>query len=111
MNPRDSLEVLYREWRTLTNQEAEAIHANAWDLMSQRQTAKKMLQPKIVEAAGILANWPLRNMFQKADDDRYFRFTFVAENEEKFTYSFHLDDPAVNYFTHREILKLAMRSV
>jgi hypothetical protein len=44
-------------------------------------------------------------------EDRYFRFTFVADNEEKFTYSFHLDDPAVNYFTHREILKLAMRSV
>jgi hypothetical protein len=44
-------------------------------------------------------------------ENRYFRFTFVADNAEKFTYSFHLDDPAVNYFTHREILKLAMRAV
>ena len=44
-------------------------------------------------------------------ENRYYRFTFVADNDEKFTYSFHLDDPAVNYFTHREILKLAMRSV
>lgn len=44
-------------------------------------------------------------------DERYYRFTFVADNDEKFTYTFHLDDPAVNYFTHREILSLAMRSV
>ena len=44
-------------------------------------------------------------------ENRYYRFTFVADNDDKFTYSFHLDDPAVNYFTHREILKLAMRSV
>ena len=49
--------------------------------------------------------------FGEGTDDRYFRFTFMADNDEKFTYSFHLDDPAVNYFTHREILKLAMRSV
>jgi hypothetical protein len=44
-------------------------------------------------------------------DSRYYRFTFVADNDEKFTYTFHLDDPAVNYFTHREILRLAMRAV
>jgi hypothetical protein len=49
--------------------------------------------------------------FGEGTDDRYFRFTFMADNDDKFTYSFHLDDPAVNYFTHREILKLAMRSV
>ena len=49
--------------------------------------------------------------FGDGTDGRYHRFTFIADNEEKFTYSFHLDDPAVNYFTHREILKLAMRSV
>ncbi len=49
--------------------------------------------------------------FSEGTSDRYFRFTFVADNDEKFMYSFHLDDPAVNYFTHREILKLAMRSV
>ena len=49
--------------------------------------------------------------FPDGVQDRYCRFTFVADNDEKFSYSFHLDDPAVNYFTHREILKLAMRSV
>lgn len=49
--------------------------------------------------------------FGDGSENRYHRFTFIADNEERFTYSFHLDDPAVNYFTHREILKLAMRSV
>jgi hypothetical protein len=47
--------------------------------------------------------------FGEGGDGRYFRFTFIADNEERFTYSFHLDDPAVNYFTHREILSLAMK--
>lgn len=49
--------------------------------------------------------------FGDGTENRYFKFTFLADNEEKFTYTFHLDDPAVNFFTHREILKLAMRSV
>jgi hypothetical protein len=49
--------------------------------------------------------------FGDGSENRYFKFTFIADNEEKFTYTFHLDDPAVNFFTHREILKLAMRSV
>jgi len=49
--------------------------------------------------------------FEDGAETRYYRFTFVADNDEKFTYTFHLDDPAVNYFTHREILKLAMRAV
>ena len=49
--------------------------------------------------------------FGDGSGGRYYRFTFMADNDEKFTYSFHIDDPAVNYFTHREILKLAMRSV
>ena len=49
--------------------------------------------------------------FGEGAETRYYRFTFVADNDEKFTYSFHLDDPAVNYFTHREILRLAMRAV
>jgi hypothetical protein len=49
--------------------------------------------------------------FGEGRETRYYRFTFVADNGEKFNYSFHLDDPAVNYFTHREILSLAMRAV
>jgi len=49
--------------------------------------------------------------FGDGSETRYYKFTFIADNEEKFIYTFHLDDPAVNFFTHREILKLAMRSV
>jgi hypothetical protein len=49
--------------------------------------------------------------FGDGSGGRYFRFAFIADNDEKFTYSFHLDDPAVNFFTHREILSLAMKSV
>lgn len=49
--------------------------------------------------------------FADGEETRYYKVTFVADNDEKFTYTFHLDDPAVNYFTHREILSLAMRSV
>lgn len=54
---------------------------------------------------------PTVKEFGDGGTSRYYKFTFIADNEEKFTYTFHLDDPAVNYFTHREILKLAMRSV
>lgn len=49
--------------------------------------------------------------FGEGTESRYFRFTFIADNDERFTYTFHLDDPAVNYFTHREILSLAMKAV
>ncbi|HVR39291.1 MAG TPA: hypothetical protein VMU84_09360 [Thermoanaerobaculia bacterium] len=49
--------------------------------------------------------------FGEGLENRYYRFTFIADNDEKFLYTFHLDDPAVNYFTHREILSLAMRAV
>jgi hypothetical protein len=49
--------------------------------------------------------------FGEGTENRYHRFTFVADNDERFTYTFHLDDPAVNYFTHREILSLAMKAV
>jgi hypothetical protein len=49
--------------------------------------------------------------FGEGTENRYYRFAFVADNDERFTYTFHLDDPAVNYFTHREIISLAMKSV
>jgi len=49
--------------------------------------------------------------FGEGTDNRYYKFTFVADNDERFRYTFHLDDPAVNYFTHREILSLAMKAV
>jgi len=49
--------------------------------------------------------------FGEGTENRYCKFTFIADNDERFTYTFHLDDPAVNYFTHREILSLAMKAV
>lgn len=49
--------------------------------------------------------------FMDGIGDRYYRFAFVADNGEKFDYTFHLDDPGVNYFTHREIIALAMTTV
>lgn len=49
--------------------------------------------------------------FGEGTENRYHRFTFIADNDDRFTYTFHLDDPAVNYFTHREILSLAMKAV
>jgi hypothetical protein len=49
--------------------------------------------------------------FPEGLDGRYFRFTFVADGGERFGWSFHLDDPGVNYFTHREILSLTMQLV
>ena len=49
--------------------------------------------------------------FGDGTENRYYRFTFISDNDERFTYTFHLDDPAVNYFTHREILSLAMKAV
>jgi hypothetical protein len=49
--------------------------------------------------------------FAEGAEGRYYRFSFIADNDDRFTYTFHLDDPAVNFFTHREILSLAMKSV
>jgi hypothetical protein len=72
-------------------------------------TAHKLYRVlKVEEDDGVA---PSVKEFPEGTSDRYYRFTFVADTEEKFNYSFHIDDPAVNYFTHREILKLAMRSV
>jgi len=63
---------------------------------------------KVEEESGQPANI---KEFGDGTESRYFRFTFIADNDERFTYTFHLDDPAVNYFTHREIISLAMKAV
>ncbi|HEX8172815.1 MAG TPA: hypothetical protein VF824_19930 [Thermoanaerobaculia bacterium] len=63
---------------------------------------------KVEEESGEPANI---KEFGEGTETRYYRFTFIADNDERFTYTFHLDDPAVNYFTHREILSLAMKAV
>ena len=49
--------------------------------------------------------------FPEGSADRYYRFTFTADQSERFTYVFHLDDPGVNYFSHREIVSLALHQV
>jgi hypothetical protein len=63
---------------------------------------------KVEDESGTPANI---KEFGEGTESRYHRFTFIADNDDRFTYTFHLDDPAVNYFTHREILSLAMKSV
>ena len=63
---------------------------------------------KVEEEAGQAENI---KEFGEGTENRYYRFSFVADNDERFSYTFHLDDPAVNYFTHREILSLAMKAV
>jgi hypothetical protein len=49
--------------------------------------------------------------FPEGAEDRYRRFAFVADTGERFSYVFHLDDPGVNFFTHREIVSLALQVV
>ncbi|HUP65583.1 MAG TPA: hypothetical protein VM557_09900 [Thermoanaerobaculia bacterium] len=49
--------------------------------------------------------------FPEGAPDRYRRVAFLADSGERFIYSFHLDDPGVNYFTHREIVSLALRAL
>jgi hypothetical protein len=66
---------------------------------------------RVLKVEGETGNSSSLKEFGEGAETRYYRFTFVADNDEKFNYTFHLDDPAVNYFTHREILKLAMRTV
>lgn len=46
-----------------------------------------------------------------ADPSRYVRFRFIGDDGNQVDYTFHLDDPGVNYFTHREIVSLALKPV
>lgn len=65
---------------------------------------------KVEDAAEPAATTSIKE-FGDGSESRYYKFSFIADNDERFTYTFHLDDPAVNFFTHREILSLAMKSV
>ena len=73
-------------------------------------SAHKLYRVLKVDAAADAQGSSVKELVDGADS-RYYRFTFIADHDERFTDPFHLDDPAVNYFTHREILKLAMRAV
>ncbi|HVR43918.1 MAG TPA: hypothetical protein VMS56_10810 [Thermoanaerobaculia bacterium] len=70
-------------------------------------TAQKLYRVTAVEECA--AEEPNLKEFPEGASERYRRITFVADTGEKFTYAFHLDDPGVNYFTHREIVSLALR--
>lgn len=72
-------------------------------------TANKLYRVTQISREGIDAE--SAKDFPEGASDRYRRFTFISDRGEPFTYTFHLDDPGVNYFTHREILSLAMRVV
>jgi hypothetical protein len=74
-------------------------------------SAHKLYRVLNVEAANNTDLTASMKEFPEGDETRYYRFAFVADNGEKFGYTFHLDDPAVNFFTHREIISLAMKSV
>lgn len=48
--------------------------------------------------------------FSEGNPERYYTFSFRSDAGQVFSYGFHLDDPAVNFFTHREIMALVMKS-
>lgn len=48
--------------------------------------------------------------FPEGNPDRYYDFSFRSDTGQTFSYGFHLDDPTVNFFTHREIMALVMKS-
>lgn len=51
MTPADELSALYLQWRSLTDEEGEAIEAGAWINVEQFQAAKARLQPRITEVS------------------------------------------------------------
>ncbi|HVT43762.1 MAG TPA: hypothetical protein VMT00_05180 [Thermoanaerobaculia bacterium] len=70
-------------------------------------TAQRLYRVTSVEAADEQS--PNTKEFLEGSRDRYYRFAFVADNSDRFSYAFHLDDPGVNYFTHREIMALVLQ--
>lgn len=102
----DPLEYPQREIDPKTIYAIQFIHYPPDDLPISAHKLYRVL--KVEEDDGQSANV---KEFGEGTESRYFRFTFIADNDERFTYTFHLDDPAVNFFTHREIISLAMKSV
>lgn len=47
--------------------------------------------------------------FPEGNPERYYTFSFRADTGQTFSYGFHLDDPSVNFFTHREIMALVIK--
>jgi hypothetical protein len=72
-------------------------------------TAQKLYRVVSVEPAA--AEDESLKEFPEGDPARYRRIGFIADTGDRFTWAFHLDDPGVNYFTHREIVSLALRGL
>jgi hypothetical protein len=51
MSPADELTALYTQWRSLTEEEGDAIESGAWTKVEHYQSAKSRLQPRIVEVS------------------------------------------------------------
>lgn len=51
MSPADELSALYAQWRSLTEQEGDAIASGVWTQVEHYQSAKSRLQPRIVEVS------------------------------------------------------------
>lgn len=49
MSPTEELSELFRQWRSLTEDEGVAIEAGAWNQVEGCQSAKSRLQPRISE--------------------------------------------------------------
>lgn len=49
MSAMEELSELYRQWRSLTEEEGDAISAGAWSQVEGFQSAKARLQPRITE--------------------------------------------------------------
>ncbi len=51
MSPADELSALYAQWRSLTEDEGDAIKSGDWAQVEHYQSAKSRLQPRIIEVS------------------------------------------------------------
>jgi len=65
MNPADELSALYQQWRSLSEDECDAIEAGARSSVEQFQAAKSRLQPRIVELSQRLDAGTHERLFRK----------------------------------------------
>lgn len=64
MNPADELSALYAQWRSLTEEEGDAIESGAWPQVEHYQSAKSRLQPRIVEVSQRLEAAVMEHQFR-----------------------------------------------
>jgi serine phosphatase RsbU (regulator of sigma subunit) len=73
LSARDYLRGLYKTWRTLTDEETEAINAHAWSRVHQCQACKRKLQDQIVLATEELNAELVFSGLNRADTEVEFR--------------------------------------